>query len=353
MYRSMNFYYIICFMITLFFFNLSLESGRSRFRKVNARQPIVTMKSKKSPKKKYTRSDWYYHKEPLFTVFDETFFFNHLLPETGITIQSFQENALNVTFQELSMMLEQLVQEVKEKRNEYTYFTLLTNKNFNRKKKCGLLIVKFKKYPLVAKLFIEYPETLINPQSKDFENVVFHLMGKGCNRHYAGFTRIINLENLKKRIEKSGWDITLPRKWFWIPQDPEWIEITGKNIEKDIVLTTTIPGIYVIIADELQENPQYAIDSYTERHHIVMQFCNEMNLTIDPHMNNFILEKRSGKLSIGLVDTEHFPTLVGMQENITFQNHTQWYFSLSHKAIKDFFFTSKADHMDSLEKITI
>lgn len=342
--------YFIMYIFSLFF-SLFLEAVRSPFRKIDDR-PVITMKYKKNPKKIYNRSDWYYHKT-LFTVFDETFFFNHLLPESGILLRA-ENNRIpeQVSFEELSHMLESLVKEVRQKRNEYTYFELLQNKNFNRKKKCGLLVVKFKKYPLVAKLFIEHPRTLINPFCKGFENSVFHLMGKGCNRHYAGFTRMINLENLKKRIKTTVWNVIVPRKWFWIPQDPLWIEIAGKNIEKDVILTTVIPGIYIIVADELKENPLYAVNSYVQRHQTVMKFCNEMNLTVDPHIDNFIVEKKDNVLTIGIVDTEHFPTLVGMEENLEFESHIQWYLTLAGKAIKDFFFTSKLDHLEDINKIT-
>lgn len=350
--RRMNFHFITCFIVILCSFSFSLESGRSLFRKINSRQPVITMKSKKNPKKKFTRSDWYYYKDPLFTVFDENFFFSHLLPKNGITIYHDNTNAAHISFDELNIMLETLVSEVKKEKNEYTYFTLIKNKNFNRKKKCGLLIVKCKKYPLIIKLFIEHPSTLINPLCKGFENRIFHFMGHGSNRHLAGLTRISNLERLKEKIKKSDWKIILPRKWFWIPRDPKWIEISGENIEKNTILTTTIPGIYAIIADELKENKTYAISS-TQRHEIVMKFCNDMQVTIDPHIDNFMVEKKDGVLSIAIVDTEHFQTLVGMQEDIRFQNYTEWYVTLSGKAIKDFFFTSKADHLKCLEKRTI
>lgn len=346
----MNFYYFICFIIVIFFSNFSL-SGRSPFRKIDCRQPTITMKSKKNPEKEFIRSDWNYHKDPLFTVFDEDFFFSHLLPKNGINAQTNNTSDTHITFQELDTMLETLVSEVKKGKNEYTYFSLIKNKNFNRKKKCGLLIVKCKKYPLIIKLFIEHPSTLINPLCKGFENRIFHFMGHGSNRHLAGLTRIPNLERLKEKVKKSHWNIILPRKWFWIPHDPKWIEISGEHIEQDTILTTTVPGIYAIIADELKEDKKYAIPS-TERHEIVMKFCNDMQVTIDPHIDNFMVEKKDGILSIAIVDTEHFQTLVGMKEDIQFQNYTEWYVTLSGKAIKDCFFTSKADHLECLEKRT-
>src|SRR5581483_3603270 len=113
----------------LFCSTLSLESARSPFRKIDCRQPTITMKSKKNLKKKYKRSDWYYYKDPLFTVFDEDFFFKHLLPEAGIILPQDGKNSMHVSFTELSEMLEVLVQEVKDEKNTYQYFKLIQNKN--------------------------------------------------------------------------------------------------------------------------------------------------------------------------------------------------------------------------------
>jgi hypothetical protein len=54
-----------------------------------------------------------------------------------------------------------------------------------------------------------------------------------------------------------------------------------------------------------------------------------------------MIEKNSGKIII--VDTEHFPSFVGLKEEITFNNYTEWYLYLAGKCFKNEFLLTKKE----------
>lgn len=337
----------------IFFFTLfcvlNISSHRSPFRKEDPAKPKIITRNQKNSVVQFENVDWFYYKNSIFTTFCEDDFFANIVQKDSI-INCFG-NEISLPYELLNNMLEVLISEVKQEKNTYTHFTLLKNKNFNRKKKCGLIILKFNDYPFVVKLFMEHPSTLLNPLCKGFENRLFHYMGQGINRHLAGPTRVYNLKRIQSMLKDLEYNVILPRKWFWLPQNPEWIEVEGYNIIPNTVISTMIPGIYVIIADELNPNPEYQSLSPLEHNEIVMKFCNDLHLIVDPHSDNFIVQKNNnGEIFISILDTEHFPTLVGISETATFSDHIQWYFSLAWKALNDLFMTSKQDHLILIKK---
>jgi len=311
--------------------------------------PRLVSCSQQNPEKQFVYSDWNYYRSPIFTAFSENYLFTHLLQENSLTDRVTKKTLLSS--EEASVMLEELITQVYAEKNTYKNFSLLQDKNFNYKKKCGLVVLKFNDYPFVVKLFIEHPDTILNPLVKGFENRVFHFMGHGTNRHLAGETRIWNLERLHEILQDKEYEVILPRKWFWLPSDPKWIEIVGYNIVPNETISVIIPGIYIIIADELKANEKYQKVPLSESNEIIMKFCNDVHLIIDPHQDNFIIQKNNnGNVVISIMDTEHFPTLVGIPEDSTFVNHLQWYFSLAWKGLIDFFTTSKANHILAMSK---
>jgi hypothetical protein len=330
--RQINFY--IFFLI----FFLQLEAKRSPFRKIDPETPVITAFYQKNPELKYQYSDWNYYRSPLFTTFFEEHFFAHIIDN------AYQE--ITISENDLNDMLETLVEEVKNKKSSFTHFTILKDKNFNHRKQCGLLVVKFKNYPFVVKLFMETPETIGNYTCKGLETRVFHIMGHGSSRHIAGLTRIPNLLILQKRITALPYHVILPKKWFWLPADPSWITIIGKNIDPDTIIATTIPGTYVVLAEELHPDSKKETVSPSVHNRVAMNFCNQMELIVDPHENNFVIQRDAitQEVYLSLVDTEHFPTLVGITTKY-FNNHISWYCSLAKKAVCDMFFTSKQYHV--------
>ena len=71
-----------------------------------------------------------------------------------------------------------------------------------------------------------------------------------------------------------------------------------------------------------------------------MKLCNHLGLAIDPHINNFMIEKNTGKIAI--VDTEHFLTLVGIKKRVKFRGYFSWGIYLAGKCAKALFLRDKA-----------
>jgi hypothetical protein len=131
-----------------------------------------------------------------------------------------------------------------------------------------------------------------------------------------------------------------PRKWYWAPKNNKWIEIIGKNIGNNHELKTKFPGIFAIIADAVHDTKDCNI-SVQKKKELVMQLCNDVNLFIDPHFNNFMFTQNNQEPVIMIIDTEHFPSFVGLKHKIVFHNHTEWLIYLISKAFYDIYLRSK------------
>jgi hypothetical protein len=282
---------------------------------------------------------------PIFKVFDEDFFKKHLLPAGAISFR--YEPDISVNGSHLDALLQELLVEIKQKKKQYKNFIILSDKNFNRKLKCGMLVLKFKDYPFVAKLCIETPETFVDPYCKGIDNIWFFPMGGGVNRHITGLTRIKNLEHVKQRLAQSSqWadKVDVPRKWHWLPKRVSWIKITGRHIGGLDEASTVIPGTYCVIADAIEAHKQLSLLKPSDTA-VAMELCNYLQMFVDPHINNFIIEKNSQKIVI--VDTEHFPTVVGIKDTIAFNNYPEWYMYLVGKCTKDWFFRTKSERLEA------
>lgn len=276
----------------------------------------------------------------IFCTYDPIYFHTHLLPMGALSFR--EQPHKKIDTQTLSRLIEELVAEVKKHKRSYKHFTIIQNKNFNRRKACGLLVVKFKKFPFVVKLFMETPYSFIHPDCKGFEPIFFFYMGGGINRHLLGFTRIKNLEHINKRLAQNPkWAdiIKTPRKWFWLPQDPMWISIEGTNMGGQDHVHTTIPGAYAIVADAISTHQTFSINNAKHRKK-ALKLCNYLDLYVDPHIDNFMIEDNSGKIAI--VDTEHFPSLVGFKEKQFIASYFDWYMKLMYKCAENALFWSKS-----------
>lgn len=333
---------LIVYLLTLLLFTPS-ANGRSPFRKKETDMPelIIGWQGSKRTHKRYNRA---YTEYPIFTAFNKSFFFNHLIPATTIPTQADSNKVFDC--HHINRLIHELLIEIKKHKKEYTHFTIIRNRNFNHRQKCGLLILKFKDYPLVLKLFIETPKTFIDPYCKGFENQFFFYMSGGINRHIAGLTRIKNLELIQQEINNNSYwkdRIITPRKWYWLPQKPRWIAITGHNIDGTKKISTLIPGTYAIIADELDVYEDLNLLTPQLKSELIMKLCIDLHLFVDPHADNFIVKYRKEKddYTISIVDTEHFPTMVGLKEEPFFNNHMEWYIYLAAKFFQDAFLQTK------------
>lgn len=287
-----------------------------------------------------------YHLEyPLFELFDLQDFKAHMLPTDPI-VSRYNEKLL-IEPQILQDLIQNLLQEIKDGKRSFTHFTVLQSKDYNFKKARGLLIVKFKDYPFVVKLFVETPDSFVSPFDKGMEPIFFFFMGGGVNRHLTGFTRIKNREIIKHRIAQSPWadQVDMPRKWHWIPPNARWIEIEGKNIGKYKHQVVKFPGTYCIVADAIEAERNLSLLNENDKR-LALEICNYLNLWIDPHMKNFMFDKHNGKFVI--VDTEHFPSAVGLHHKVKFDSYSTWYLHLAGKCWQDAFMQTKSQRRNPL-----
>lgn len=346
---------VIIIIFAFFCFSSNSIIGRSPFRKKDKDQPRIAIRWK-GHKKSISHTNWAYKKYPIFTCFNRDYFYNHLLPKDKITYRWGSSDSVNsyVLNQLIQDLLKELKSYKKSKRKlknfkkKFKHFTLLQDKNFNYDQCCGLLVVKCNDYPFVVKLFIETPATFIDPYCKGFESQFFFYMSGGVNRHIAGLMRVKNLELVNQQIqEHPRWQnkVITPRKWYWIPKRPRWIEINGYNIGGEKEISTLIPGTYAIIADVIDTKEDAPLLSMQQKSELIMELCMDLHLFVDPHADNFVLKynKETNDYKISIVDTEHFPSIVGLKEEPFFNNHLEWYLYLGAKYFQDAFLQTKCD----------
>lgn len=341
-------FFVILTVLNLF----SPIAGRSPFRKKDVNMPTIAIRWKNS-RKAISHTNWAYKEYPIFTSFNKDHFYQHLLP-TG-TINDIQDPTQFYDCHELSALVEDLLRELRRSKREFTHFKVLKDKNFNYKQRCGLIILQFKNYPFVLKLFMETPTSFIDPYCKGFESQFFFYMSGGMNRHIAGLTRIKNLEIVNDEINNNPrWKnkITTPRKWYWLPKKQRWMQIEGYNIGGKKELSTLMPGIYAIIADTIDTNENAPLLSSQQRSELVMELAMNLHLFIDPHSDNFVLKQNetADDYHISIVDTEHFPSIVGLKEEPFFNNHLEWFLYLGAKYFQDAFLQSKNDRREAQYK---
>lgn len=288
-----------------------------------------------------------YH--PFFNTFDRSYLKKKQLPKGKVFYRnSGTDYAIG---RDLIAMIEELSDEVHAGKKTFTHFNVITERNFNFHRTCGILIVKCKYHPFIIKLFIESPETFTDPNCKGFEPVFMFPMGGGVNRHLSGFTRIKNLESVRDLIAKSpAWSETIdtPRKWFWCSKKQDWLKLTGYNFPEGAKIVKKIPSTYAIVADAIEAERTFSVLNKEDRE-MAMAFCNYIENRIDPHIDNFLVEKGTGK--IVLIDTEHFPTIVGLHEKVEFKGYADWYMYLMGKCVNDWFFWSPNEERHYQENI--
>lgn len=314
------------------------KTGRSPLRKQDTTTPTITTRWEDDTDY-YSRSSSYYEKYPLFEVFDKTYFDAHKLSPNSFIVCN--DNSI-ISEQQVSLLIEYLLKEIYVEKKDFRDFIVLQKKNFNKRKKCGLIVLRFKKYPLVLKLFMETPETFIDPYCKGVEPITFFFMAGGSNRHISGFTRISNLEYVTRKLQDlPQWSVHLPQKWFWESKNNRYIEVTGTFMHDQKKITTLLPSTYAIIADaiELKENHRL---SNKERNEMIMNLCTDLNFYLDPHSDNYIITQNKGNHTIHVLDTEHFPSMVGIRNKVSFKSHIDWLFYLTQKFTIDTFFKLKS-----------
>ena len=324
-------------LLIIVFITPQIIFGRSIHRPLDPNLPTITIHDNLEPSFKYTLTDSHIKHFPLFEAYNETYLNNKKLPDKPIVFRHNPKK--NIDGKILSKQLEKLIQEILSGKTEFTNFVILKKRDFNFKTKCGLIVLKFKKAPFVAKVFLETPRSLARPYSKGILPMGMFVMG-GSNRHLNGFTRIKNMENIQAKINNHPlWSkrLSVPRKWFWTPKNPKWLHINAQNVGHKATESTKIPAIYAVIADEIIILPNQPPSNGSRN----LSLCKELNFALDPNANNFVIEKHSLKLV--MYDTEHFPTLIG-EYFIPIkpaQKYFGWYIHLARKFLKQRIFSLK------------
>lgn len=338
----MSLIYVVFIAINIFF----PIHGRSILRKTDPCMPeIITKWSDEN--KTYRLRDYHLEEHALFTKFNHEHFMSHQLPR-GPIIYRYDKNK-SVDGEQLHKLAQHLLTEIYSHKKEYTHFKILKNSEFNIRAASGTAILKYKKYPFVLKLFIKTPETFVRPFSEGFVPSCFFIMAGGINPYLCGFTRIKNLEIIKEKIDNDPyWSkiIDLPRKWFWMPTNNRWFILTGKNIGNKPVQSVKLPSVYAIIADAIKSKKTLSLLNKRERK-LAIQFSNYLDNCIDAHVDNFMIEKGTNKVI--LVDTEHFPTKVGLKSAIKYSTYASWYCQLAWKCFTDKF-THHRSYRENLQK---
>jgi hypothetical protein len=327
-------YYLLIFSIA------GNANGRSIHRPLDPLMPELIV-SWVGDENKYSLRNYHLEEYTFFKLFDKAHFDAHLLPQSKISYRYEPDKFLEYAV--LTHLIENAIEEIKQRKKKLTHFTVLQDKDFNFKKSIGLIVLKCNEYPFVVKLFMETPQTFITPFDKGLEPIFFFFMAGGINRHESGFTRIKNMEMIYAKVQENpDWKdkIVMPRKWYWLPKNTRWLELVGHNMNGKKECKIQIPSVYCIIADFMEAERTFSLISATDKK-IAMNLCNYLNLWIDPHITNFMIEKNSGK--IVLVDTEHFPSFVGLKEEIAFNSYTEWYLYLAGKCFKNEFLLTKKE----------
>ncbi len=333
-------WYPTLFLCLLFLF----AQGRSIHRPIDPHDPFITVYWVHDSIKKYYFRDAHLP-EAIFKLYEPAYFTQRLLPSGPVNYR--YEPEKTVAGATLSALIEELIIEIKglkkrQRKIVFKNFNMLKIRDVNKKNHTGLYVVEFKDYPFILKLFVETPEGIVKPTDKGFEPVCFYYLA-GLSRHFNGFSRIKNLENIKNIIQADQqWatKIGFPRKWFWLPTNPQWITIEGTNIGTQKNTVTTIPAIYGIICDKIIWQKPFTLYDPQDREQAIA-LSNFLGQRIDSHINNFGIEIQTGH--IVPIDYEHFITAVGIEENCICKNYFEWYTHLTGKMVKRLLFQNKED----------
>ncbi len=330
-------YYISFLLLSCFWQSVI---ARSCLRPRDPYVPCITVQ-KESKGKIYFLQDSHLEVSTIFYTFDETYLRSRVLPSGPITFRNNPKKYING--HHLSMLIEELVKEIQAKKRVFKHFTILKDEGFNTRKQAGLLVLKVKNYPFVVKLFMETPRAFVRPYNKGFITSCHFIVGGGATRHILGFTRLANRDTVEQMIESSDeWKgkVELPRKWSWFPKHEEWLMVTGYNIGGHETIQVKLPAIYAIVADAIEQERTFSMRKGDDTK-TAIKLSNFLDFRIDAHLNNFMIEKHTGKIII--IDTEHFPTMVGCKERPQIHSYVGFYWNLFKKGIKDTLFRSKRE----------
>lgn len=295
------------------------------------------LKCRKNPKINKLQNK-YLRLKTLKKPFENSHLKKHLLPSGYI---KYRKENLAVQSDLLKEQNEHVLQEILQGEKTFTHFTTLADNDFNYSTLSGFIVLKYKNFPFVLKLFIEHPHTFIDPLNKGFKASCLFVLN-GNTRHLSGFTRIHNLETARKALAKDPeyrYYLDFPRKWYWIPQIQPYLTINWHDPYHNHHETIKIPAIYGIVCDFIEADKKIQQQELHTLRQISIDVGNYLHNIIDSHVENFVPEKNSNKIVI--IDTEHFPTMVGLEKEMSANGYVQWHIELTGKWLKTAFLRSK------------
>lgn len=300
----------------------------------------IKTKNKDRSNKIYQLSNQFLRIKPLKEGFDQNYFNKNYIPQDEF-IQYRNSHKL-VHSKILQQLAEEVLEEIKVGQKTFTNFKILKCKDFNFKSLSGLLVLKYNDYPFVLKLSIEHPHTMIQPYSKSFESMCIFFLG-GNIRHLSNFTRIANLENIKRILSFNPYyikTIDFPRKWYWKPTRNYDLDITWKDSVHRKEEKIKIPSTYAVISDFVEIDESY---SQQELNKVAMKVAIDTAFSIDPHAGNFVMDKHSKKIM--MIDTENFSVMVGLDSTLNAKKYIGWYIEMASNGLRAYCGRNKADRI--------
>lgn len=337
----------------------SILLARSIHRAQNPTIPYITVtasnqnyaealvKSQKKPKINKFQNK-FLRLKTLKKPFENSNFKKHSLPYGYIKFRKTDESVHSNLLKEQN---ELVLQEILQGKKSFTDFIMLADDDFNYKSFSGFIVLKYKQFPFVLKLFIEHPHTFVDPLNKGFKASCLFILN-GNMRHLSGFTRIHNLEAAKKALSKDAqyrYYLDFPRKWYWIPESQPYLTIDWHDEYNNHHEQIKLPGIYGIVCDYIETDTKIQQQEIHTLRQISVDVGNYLHNIIDSHVDNFVPEKNSNKIVI--IDTEHFPTMVGLDKEMSANGYIQWHLELTGKYLKTAYLRPKQKRIQDQKNI--
>lgn len=257
-----------------------------------------------------------------FSLFDQEFCTQHNLPLEAIPYRS--QPQFFVTGADLSSLITKLVLELHNGQTSFSHFTTLHLQDYSQQNGFGIGVFLCKHHPFVIKLFMTTPQKFVWACAQNLMRIFFYLSPPRTQRFLVGLTRIKNLHHIAKMINFSpSWStqVTLPRKWFFVPPETRWITLESFNTTTGSSKKISFPGTFCIVEDYIQAARPLSHSTPSDCL-VVKNLCRFIGPTLDPNLANFLWEKATNKLA--LIDTEDFRYVDKPLTNIGANQHINW-----------------------------
>lgn len=334
------------FVMFILFISTFEAAARSFHRPPDERMPELSLRWSGTQDPIFKIASWTIRPHALFHAFDPMHVEKNYVPDH---ISSRNNPKKRISSQPIKDIITTITKQLLAGNRDHEVFQkikILKDSDFSKETQSGLIVFKLNDHPFVVKLFLESPQSLIKPHKKGVIQYGIFIMSGGGGRHISGLARIKNRNAIAEMLhENPFWRsrITLPRKWFYIPPQSRMIEICGKNIGPHSNSCTRIPSIYAIICDEIQGEPLSLANANNRR--LILALVKDSKSRLDPFVKNYMREKNG---AICIIDTEHFPSSMGIKRGQDLASYTGWYTSLALRYLYNAYGISKRARLKSV-----